>query len=301
MKKFLLTLLTSFLMLHGQTVLAKPKVKYRAFKPSMAGESVFLQSGSKRYKYYVLEKEKALYFDINGPTKIKIRSRADLGNLESAEYDLYVWEDKEVVAGRKAKTKSTDLSMEGLKGKCGVARDLFFDVPAGKHTFSISFRSEKINTVNLRFYQKRPAKKKTKFTSYLPYEYGREVSLKTPKTEIPYYLVKEDGGVSIKVIGPAKLQIFCRASFGPSMKGKSKFALGVFEGGNSIETFTGIASKSGKMAFSDMPELIPSTAHKFQFDVPKGEHVYQLRKVNSPAPSLAVRFRIQEDALGKRK
>ena len=85
------------------------------------------------------------------------------------------------------------------------------------------------------------------------------------------------------------------------MKGKSKFALGVYENGSSVKTFTGIASKSETMVFSDMPEIIPSTAHKYYLDVPKGEHVYELKKINSPAPSLAVRLRIQEDALGKKK
>jgi hypothetical protein len=301
MTKFLIGFLTLFLVVNGQTAFAKPKAKYRAFKPSMAGESVFLKSGTKRYKYYVLEKEKAIYFEINGPTKIKIRTRADLGNLESAEYDLYVWESKEVIAGRKAKTEPSKLQVEGRSGKCGVARDLFFDVPSGKHTFTISFRSEKVDWVNLRFYQKRPPKKKAKYMSFLPYEYSRAINLKTSKSEISYYLVKEDGGVSVKVIGPTKLQIFCRANYDPSMKGKSKFALGVYEKGKSVETFKGIARKSGKMVFSDLPELIPSTAHKFYLDVPKGEHIYELKKVNSPAPSLAVRLRIQEDALGKKK
>ncbi len=301
MKRILLSCLALFLIVNAQTPYAKPKVKYRAFKPSMAGESVFLKSGTERYKYYVLEKEKAIYFDINGPTKIKIRTRADLGNLESAEYDLYVWEGKEVIAGRKAKTKASKLQVEDRDSKSGVARDLFFDVPQGQHTFSISFRSEKLNRLHLRFYQKKPARKKTNYISYLPYEYGQAVSLKTSKSKIPYYLVKEDGGVKVKVIGPTRLQIYCRANYDQSMKGKSKFALGVFEEGKPVETFKGIASKSGTMAFSDMPEIIPSTAHKFYLDVPKGEHLYELRKVNSPAPSLAVRLRIQEDALGKRK
>lgn len=301
MKKFVLSFLTLFLIVNGQSPSAKPKVKYRAFKPSMAGESVFLKSGTKRYKYYVLEREKGIYFDINGPTRIKIRTRADLGNLESAEYDLYVWEGKEVVAGRKAKAKASKLQVEGRDGKSGVARDLFFDVPQGKHTFSISFRSEKVDRLHLRFYQQKKAKKITKYASFLPYEYGRAVSLKTRKSQIPYYLVKEDGGVRIKVIGPTRIQILCRANYGQSMKGKSKFALGVFEDGKSIQTFTGIAKKSGTTVFADLPELIPSTAHKYYLDVPKGEHVYELKKVNSPAPSLAVRLRIQEDALGKRK
>ena len=46
MKKFSILLLAISFLLNGQQVLAESKTKYRAFKPSKGGDSVFLKSGS---------------------------------------------------------------------------------------------------------------------------------------------------------------------------------------------------------------------------------------------------------------
>lgn len=301
MKRFSVCFLVFLFLFGGQHLLAQSKTNYKAFKPSRAGDGVFLKSDSKRYRYYVLEEGKAIYLDVTGPAKIKLRTRADLGGLKSGDYDLYVWEGKELIAGRKAETSKSKLTLDGTKETVGLARDIFFEVPRGNHIYSISARSEKIDRFYLRFYQEKKSKKKATYIPYRPYDYSQEIKLKTQKSEIPYYLVKEDGGVRLKVIGPTKIRIYCRANFDPSIEGKSKFALGVYEKGKSIEKFTGIAKKSGKMAFSDLPDQIPSTLHKFYLDVPSGEHIYEFKKVNSPAPNLAVRFKILEQTLGKKK
>ncbi len=303
MKRFSVCFLAILFLFSGQHLLAesKTKTKYKAFKPSRAGESVFLKSDSKRYRYYVLEEGKAIYLDVTGPTKIKLRTRADLGSVKSGDYDLYVWEGKELIAGRKAETSKSKLILDGTNEHVGLARDVFFNVPRGKHTYSISTRSEKINKFYLRFYQEKKSKKKAAYIPYRPYDYLKEIKLKTQKSEIPYYLVEKDGGVKLKVIGPTKIRIYCRANFDTSIEEKSKFALGVYEQGKSIEKFTGIAKKSQKVAFSDLPDQIPSTLHKFYLDVPSGEHTYDFKKVNSPAPNLAVRFKILERTLGEKK
>jgi len=301
MKKISVCFLAILLLFNGQHLLANPKTKYKAFKPSRAGDSVFLKSDSKRYRYYVLEEGKAIYLDVTGPTGIKLRTRADLGPVKSGNYDLYVWEGKELVAGRKAESSKSKLTLDGTDEHVGLARDIFFKVPRGKHTYSISARSEEIDKFYLRFYQQKKSKEKATYIPYRPYDYSKETKLKTQKSEIPYYLVEKDGGVRLKVIGPTKIRIYCRASFNPTVEDKSKFALGVYEKGKSIEMFTGIAKKSEKLAFSDLPDLIPSTLHKFYLDVPSGEHIYEFKKVNSPAPNLAVRFKILEHTLGKKK
>ncbi len=301
MKKFSILILAISFLFNGQQVLAQSKTKYRAFKPSKAGDSVFLKSGTRSLRYYVLEAGKTMYLEVTGPTRIKLRSRASLGLVDSGDYDLYVWEGKELIASRKVGTSKSKLIIDGTSEYVGLARDIFFKVPRGTHTYSISARSEKIDKFYLRFYRQKKNKKKATYIPYRPYDYSKEAKLKTQKSEIPYYLVERDGGVSLKVIGPTKIGIFCRANFDATVEDKSKFALGVYEKGKSIEMFTGIAKKSKKLAFSDLPGLIPSTLHKFYLDVPTGEHIYEFKKVNSPAPNLAVRFKILENTLGKKR
>lgn len=301
MKKLSICFLAILFLFNGQHLLAESKTKYKAFKPSKAGESVFLKSDLKRYRYYVLEEGQAMYLDVSGPTRIKLRSRASLGRIDSGDYDLYVWEGEKLIAGRKAETSKSTLKIDGTDNQVGLARDIFFKVPKGKHTYSIMAKSEKLDKFFLRFYQQKKSKKKSTYIPYRPYDYSTQTKLKTQKSEIPYYLVEKEGGVKLKVIGPTRINIFCRASFDPTVEDKSKFALGVYEKGKSVEKFTGIAQKSNKLAFVDLPDLIPSTLHKFYLDVPSGEHIYAFKKVNSPAPNLAVRFKILENTLGKKK
>jgi hypothetical protein len=301
MKNLSICFLAILFLFNGQHLLAESKTKYKAFKPSKAGDSVFLKSDLKRYRYYVLEEGEAMYLDVTGPTRIKLRSRANLGRVESGDYDLYVWEGKKLIAGRKVGTSKSKLKIDGTDKHAGLARDIFFKVPKGKHTYSIMARSEKLDKFYLRFYQQKKSKKKAAYIPYRPYDYSTQTKLKTPKSEIPYYLVEKEGGVKLKVIGPTRINIYCRASFDPTIEDKSKFALGVYEKGTSVEKFTGIARKSNKLAFADLPDLIPSTLHKFHLDVPSGEHIYEFKKVNSPAPNLAVRFKILEQTLGNKK
>lgn len=301
MKRFSIYFLAILFLFNVPHLLAESKIKYKAFKPSKAGESVFMKSGSKSLRYYVLEAGKTMYLEVTGPTRIKLRSRASLGRVDSGDYDLYVWEGKELIAGRKTETSKSKLKLDGTDEYVGLARDIFFKVPRGKHTYSISARSGKIDKFYLRFYQQKKNKKKATYIQYRPYDYSTEAKLKTKKSEISYYLVEKDGGVRLKVIGPTKIKIYCRANFDPTVEDKSKFALGISEKGKSIEMFTGIAKKSKELAFSNLPGLMPSTLHEFYFDVPAGEHIYEFNKVNSPAPNLAVRFKILENSLGKKK
>jgi hypothetical protein len=84
------------------------------------------------------------------------------------------------------------------------------------------------------------------------------------------------------------------------MKTKSKFALGIFEDNKEVKKFTGIAEKSRKYSYAERTDWIPSNLYKFKLDVPSGKHEYTLKKINSAAPSISVRFKIENNDLSKR-
>jgi len=286
----------------GLTSDALAKTNYKAFTPTKAEKNAFLKSDSKKLKYFEIEKNGSIEFDITGPAKIKIRTRAAFsGNAESVAYKLTIWEGNKVRAGRKAKTKHSKLTVDGSDNKIGLARDIFLDVPKGKHVYTVSFSSGEVDMVYARFYMSKPKKKKSAYESYIPYEFVRKEKLKSGKSVSSYYFIDENGGAKIKVIGPTKIKIYCRANFDPTIKEKSKFSFGVFEGEKSVKKFSAIADKSSKSVYTKTPELIPSTMHSFVLDVPGGEHIYEFKKLNSPSPNLAIRFLILSSSLGKKK
>ena len=297
MKSALIFLTTCFFVITGPSLEAKPK--YRVFTPNMTGKSVFLKSGAKRHKYFVVEKGASFGFNVSGPTTVKIRTRAELrSGITDAEYKVEVWEGDHLVEGRKVTTKPSQLTIEGDKGQIAVARTVFLKVPKGKHGYRIWISSEKIDKFYARYYQTTKKPKKVEFSTFKPYEFKKRVTLSSGKNSVNYYLIDSDGGATLSVIGPTRLKIYCRAGFTEDMKGTLKFTLGLFEKGNQVVQFPGVAKATTKSSFKELSDIVPSKLYTYVFDVPDGKHVYEVKKINSASPNLAVRFKITKVALG---
>ena len=302
MRKINFVLVVFLLVAGGGPLFAQSKTTYKAFSPSDKGRSVILKSDSKTYKYFELQNGKIVGFEATGPAKIKIRTRALLPEqASSGEYEITVWEGDRVRAGRKTTAKVSKLTVSGERGAVGVAKDLIFNVPKGKHKYTISAQSDKIGKVFLRFHREKKKKKKSTYETFRPYEYTKRVKLKTGKSSISYYAIDEKGGAKLKVIGPTKIKLYCRANFDPTMKEKSKFTIGIFEKGELVKNYSAITNKSSKSEYTDLPDLVPSKVHTYTFEVPDGEHVYEFKKINSTPASLAARFKILKSSLGKKK
>ncbi len=276
------------------------KTKYKVFAPHGVNNSVFIKAGEKKHKYFIAEQGKELSFEVTGPTRLKIRTRAEFAQSKSGGYEIQIWKKNKLASGKKVESSRSDLTIEGANVAVGVARDIFLKVPSGKHKYTIRLLSGDSEKFYLRFYQAKPVRKKSSYASVRPTEFKNKVELKSKKSNIAYYLVDNDGGVKLKVIGPTKVRIYCRVNFDPTMKEKSKFGLGVFENGKSAQNYSGITNKVSGLAYVDHAGLVPSKLKKYTFDVPSGEHVYEFKKLNSAAPSLSIRFKMPKSNLGKK-
>jgi hypothetical protein len=299
MKKFLALGTMILILAFGSAEAAK--TKYKVFGLDGGDKKVFLQSGDNKYRYYVLDQGQAIDFTVNGPTRVKVRVRPALeGAIQSADYEIQIWEGDKLVTGRKVNSGKSGLAAEEKDAEVGLARDVFFKVPKGNHSYRVKVLSQGVKKSYLRFYQEKK-KKSAGYATYKPSEFKETIRLKSKKSDITYFQVDTDGGVKLSVLGPAEVRIYCRANFDKNIKDKTKFALGVYENGESVKKFTGIAKKSMAAIYSDRADLIPSTLHKYVLNVPSGKHEYTLRKVNSSAPSLSIRFKMKADSLGKKK
>jgi len=299
MKKIIIALLVFALAPYSLTFAAK--TKYKVFKPSGGKSYEFVKSGEKKYKYFVTEENAPLYFKVTGPTKLKIRTRPALDQGKSSQFEIQVWEGDKLVKGRRVKSNASELTLDKTGEKIGLSRDIFINVPKGKHNYTLRINSKTSTKFYTRFHQSAKKKKKAKYSVYRPYDFEKKISLKSAKYKTTYYIVDNDGGAKIKAVGPTEVIIYCRANFNETMKEKSKFAIGVFENGNEVKKFTGIANKSKKLVYEERTDYIPSTLHKYKLSVPSGQHEYEIKKVNSAAPSLSVRFKMNNNSLGKKK
>jgi hypothetical protein len=297
MRRTGLLLLAFVFLLSGMSYGAK--TKYRIFKPSGVGEGVFLKSGEKQFRYFAIKKGTSFGFEEIGPTKIKIRTRAELlPNVKDGSYEIQVWEGDKLVAGRKASTRSSALSLNSQMDKIGLSRTIVIKVPKGKHSYRLWITSDKYSTFYARFYHEKKKIKKAEYSPYQPSDYKKQVTLIAGKKNTPYYLIDNSGGVTLTVVGPTKIRIYCRANFNEGMKGNSKFSLGLFEKNVEAAKFIGVAKLAQDLNFKEVGDIMPSKLHTYSFDVPEGRHQYEVRKINSASPNLAVRFKIRKVGLG---
>lgn len=298
MKKIMIAVAAFCLLVSGSSMAAK--ARYKAFTPTGAGASVFLKSGTYQHKYFVAEKGKSLSFDIVGPAKVKIRTRVDLkAGISAADYEVQVWEGDKLIKGRKVKgSASKKVILPDASSTIGTAHNLTLVVPKGKHSYRLWLSSDQAEKYYVRFYQTRKTGMKVAYSSFKPVEFKKQINLVTGRKEIAYYLIDNAGGATVNVVGPTKLKILCRANFTPDMKGNAKFTLGLFEKGHIAVQFSAVAKIAPKLAFKELKDSIPSSVHEFIFEVPRGKHAYELRKIDSMAPSLAVRLQISAAGLG---
>jgi hypothetical protein len=300
MKKLVIFLLAFAIMAGGSAFAAK--TKYKAFTPTGAGKGLFLKSKTDQHKYFVVNKGTSFGFDITGPTKIKIRTRPAMKTgVALSEYEMQIWEGDKLIKGLKAKCKASMLTVEGETNSVGVAKSLTIAVPKGKHSYRLWVTSANTDKFYSRFYQVKKAARKIKYSSFKPLEFTKQITVKSGKNSIPYYMVNTKGGARVSVVGPAKMQIYCRAGFDKNMKGRVKYTLGMYEGTILAKQFPGVTKASTKTDFVEDGGLIPSYLKKFTFDVPAGKHTYEFKMLDSSSPGLALRFKISNSSLGMAK
>jgi hypothetical protein len=296
MKKVTIMLLAVLLGTSGSSF-AVQQSKYRAFTPSGAGKSVFVKSGAKQYKYFIVEKGTSFGFDVTGPTTVRIRTRAALNSdVKSANYEIQVWEGDQLMTGRKVQTSPSKLMVDNQN--LGLARTVFVKVPKGRHSYRLWITSDKVDKYFVRFYRLRTNTAKSKFGAIAPYQFDKQVTLLSSKSAITYYLVNSEGGVSLNVVGPTKLKIYCHAAYSQTMQGRTKYTLAMYEDRSEVAQFPGAVKTSSKVQFKELNDLVPSTLSTYIFNVPDGKHVYEFKEVESAAPELAVRFKISKAAMG---
>ncbi len=277
--------------------LAATKAKYRAFTPTGAGKSAFAKSGDKQYKYFIVDKGTSFGFDVTGPATVKIRTRAAFKPaVKSLDYEIQIWEAERLVSGRKVKASPATILIDNQN--VGLSRTVFVKVPKGRHSYRLWLSSAQADKYFARFYIAKQAPKKSKYSSFKPTQFSREVTLVSGTKELPYYLVDGTGGVSVSINGPTELKIYCRANYDQTMKGRSKFTLGMYEAGKEAAQFAGGVAMANKLQFKELKDMIPSTLNVYTFKVPDGRHIYEFKKVEATSPNLALRFKISKVGLG---
>ena len=278
------------------------KSDYNFVKPDKYGKSTKIQVKGKDRLYYRLDKSNPVELTIDGPAKIKVYSRLDMGKYKKdskIDYKIYCKIDED----KTHYTRSGELS-PGVKfskskdGKIGQGRDFTLDIAPGRHKIKLYLGSKNKQVVYIRLLQKGAKSSNTvDRVAMHPQVFTKQVKILVKENEYDYYRVGSSDSLELKVIGPSTIKVLSRLEYNVTMNGGKKYRIGVYEDGKLINTFLKSTKLSETTVYKDdKSDLKLSIGDDFYIEVPKGEHTYTF-KVKDNGRNVLLKFYLPIDDL----
>jgi hypothetical protein len=267
--------------------------QWREIRPDSGAKVEVVIEGARR-TYALLASGTGVEVEVEGPARLRARTRLLLGDARGEDYRYSVRVSGDDGSGEKvfplrceASRKRTAVGTGGPR--IGQAKSFAFDVPAGKHRYTFAAADPPGARVAVRFHS-RAKEGKVAWESVSPKTHGGACDL-VPRGQLTrYYSLPQNGELTLKASGPARIRVWSRLSFTDSMLGDVHYSLRIARDGGEAQVVPLIARRSSKSIYIDRPDLVPAEAEKFEFDVPAGDHEYRLRLVSSSAPRVTLRF-----------
>ncbi|KPJ52102.1 hypothetical protein AMJ39_08630 [candidate division TA06 bacterium DG_24] len=269
------------------------KEEWREVFPA-EGEKVDVVIDEARRAYALLAPGKNAQVDVEGPARLRVRTRLLLGNNRKETYRYSVAVNGDDGVGERVFPLRCEVSRKanlvGTGGpRIGQAESFAFEVPAGQHRYRFSAQDPPGAKIAVRFYR-RPQPQELTWETIVPVNHAGECDL-VPRTRLTrYYALPQNETLRLRVGGPARLRIWSRLSFNESMMGDVPYSIQIVRDGTEAQVIALIGRKSTKSIYVERTDLIPAKAEILEFDVPEGSHEYRLRLTATSAPRVTLRF-----------
>jgi len=263
---------------------------WELIKPT-AGNLSKLKIAGKTRQYYELTHTDTTVIEVEGPTTLKILTRAVLSKKRrDVLYGMIVHRDNEnrEFIGRGSSRDKSASSLKKSKQRISKSRTIEFEVPNGNHIYQIVLPKEVKNPVYVRFLTPEANKKEINYIAFLPRIFKEEVRLEIREQEYIYYRSTTDKPVELDVIGPTRIRGLARLEFDHSIRGDQPYRVQISENGKIISTVPIIAKISGTASYLEPGDKVPARGENFYIDVPPGSHKIE---VSTPDPGVSVLFR----------
>ncbi|MFN3820696.1 MAG: hypothetical protein ACK4OO_00055 [bacterium] len=297
---------------------------WKNLKPSNDVGTVKMTVKGKDFYYYPLSAKEWLKFEVEGPTRIKVVTRAQVPARTSVRtYHIIGKRDNKKNYYLTRSTKPSDKVEPFTKGiAIGESRSIYFKVPKGKHIYEFSVPKDQSDPVWIRVLGERkkiksqtPSKVQTKpksassantsprkssgkeYVGFAPLNGAEEVEVVVKEEIFTYHRATADRVVEVEIIGPAELKVVSRLEIKPSMRGTVSYRVKVEKNGQTVATYPFKAKPSGVASYKMPTSTILSRGDTFILKVPEGKHRY---RVFTPDPdtSILVKFYIPRQNLG---
>jgi hypothetical protein len=253
---------------------------FRFFTPSSYESRMEILISGKRREYFPLAEGGQIEIKVQGPSRLKIISRAIIsGAADSTEYTylaLRKGSRKTMTFSHRTHASDNAAFVGAASGVITVSRVKIVDIPRGEHVYTFYLPKNSGRKLLLRFALDTNAfTNGTPVVAMTPDEFASQVDLVTGEEVSPYYRVGSSEHVALTLIGPATLKIMARIEFDVNMSGKQKWKVQVTEDGRVKSTYSLTSVKSDVTSYKQPSALVASRAEIFYVEVPDGEHRYE--------------------------
>ena len=245
-------------------------------KPKKGGKFTLMDSRGKEYKYWIVDKNKEIQFEIQGIANAKIYVRSEMG--EKVELTVNV-DDYKVKVFTIEEEKSQIAKAEGFKNLTR-AKVITVIMPKGKHTLSMKPDKKVIIRIS-------SVKKKT-YITMAPHRHDGGLVLISADEEFAYYQTTPKKAVEYNILGEGTVTLYTRLIYTSEMMGVQKYKLRVQFDEEDPTTYEFETVNSTVSYFRNDGKIIPGKAQKIKLKIPKGKH--NLKMFTEDSNTVALRL-----------
>jgi hypothetical protein len=253
---------------------------FRFFTPTVYNARMQILVSGKRRDYCVLDEGRQIEIKVQGPSQLKVLSRAILTSAtDSIQYTyLALRKGSRKTMTFSHRTHASDKAgfVGSAEGAISVSRIKIVDVPRGEHVYTFYLPKNFGRRLLMRFALNTNAfTNGTPVVAMTPEEFTTEVGLATGEEVSSYYRVGTGQHVALNLIGPATLKVMARIEYAANMTGQQKWKVQVTEDGRVKGTYSLASVKSEVTTYREPSPLVASRAELFYVEIPAGEHRYE--------------------------
>jgi hypothetical protein len=249
--------------------------------------------------YFEVSDRAPLHVSVNGPARLRIVSRAEIGVAETAaSYSVKVALGGTTIG--EASTASAPAPATRRKDGNGVlckSRTLVVRVPAGPQRLTITTSGAPRVFLRLLLASTRPAPE-TRMVSLTPVEAPRSVTVVEGERMIPYYTARPGAPVRFRVVGPTTVEFSSRLDFDSTMRGRQRYRLGFRVEGRVQRERSFSTTKATGAVYREVKDRVPSKRDRVVLSLGDGSHDVSVEMIAPKRGTAQIHARIPQPAVG---